>query len=130
MKALYDLYDEECRKLGRAPGPKLGRSVGTHVAEDVEAAWREVGPYILHLAKAYAAISADAAESNSPLHGLNSIEAVRASGIIRVLTPDECVEVAKTQSLALPRIIDAAKAETLPDQPLFTGGAGRIEPGR
>jgi alkanesulfonate monooxygenase SsuD/methylene tetrahydromethanopterin reductase-like flavin-dependent oxidoreductase (luciferase family) len=101
LTPLFDLYDAECRKLGREPGPKLGRSVGTHVALDVEAAWQEVGPYVLHLARAYAAISADASESNSPLHGLNSIEAVRSSGIIRVLTPDECVELAKTQSLAL-----------------------------
>jgi alkanesulfonate monooxygenase SsuD/methylene tetrahydromethanopterin reductase-like flavin-dependent oxidoreductase (luciferase family) len=101
LKALFDLYDEECRKLGREPGPKLSRSVGTHVAEDVEAGWREVGPYVLHLARAYAAISADSSESNSPLHGLNSIEAVRSSGIIRVLTPDECVELTKTQSLSL-----------------------------
>jgi hypothetical protein len=46
-------------------------------------------------------ISADSSESNSPLHGLNSIEAVRSSGIIRVLTPDECVDLAKSQSLAL-----------------------------
>lgn len=101
LKSLFDLYDEECRKLGREPGPKMGRSVGIHVAEDVDAAWHEVGPYVLHVAKAYAAISADAAESNSPLHGLNTIEAVRASGILRVLTPDESVELARTQSLAL-----------------------------
>jgi alkanesulfonate monooxygenase SsuD/methylene tetrahydromethanopterin reductase-like flavin-dependent oxidoreductase (luciferase family) len=101
MKALFDLYDEECRRLGREPGAKLSRSVGVHVAEDVEAAWQQVGPYVLHLARAYAAISADSSQSNSPLHGLNSIEAVRSSGIIRVLTPDECVELAKTASLAL-----------------------------
>jgi alkanesulfonate monooxygenase SsuD/methylene tetrahydromethanopterin reductase-like flavin-dependent oxidoreductase (luciferase family) len=101
LQLLFETYDAECRNLGREPGPKLGRSVGTHVAEDVEAAWQEVGPYVLHLARAYAAISADSSESNSPLHGLDSIEAVRASGIIRVLTPDECVELAGTQSLAL-----------------------------
>lgn len=101
LQALFDLYDEECRKLGREPGPKLARSIGVHVAEDVDQGWQEVGPYVLHQAKAYAAISADASESNSPLHGLNSIEAVRASGIMRVLTPDECVEIARTQSLAL-----------------------------
>ncbi len=96
MGELFELYDEECRKLGRAPGPRFYRSVGVHVAEDVDMGWQEAGPYILHEAKQYAAISADEKQSNSPLHGLTSIEAVRKSGVLRVVTPDECVELART----------------------------------
>ena len=34
--ALDAVYAEECRKLGRAPGPIFGRSVGTHCTEDVD----------------------------------------------------------------------------------------------
>jgi alkanesulfonate monooxygenase SsuD/methylene tetrahydromethanopterin reductase-like flavin-dependent oxidoreductase (luciferase family) len=96
VKDLYALYDEECRKLGRPPGPRLNRSIGVHVAEDSDDGWQEAGPYLLHEAMQYAAISADAKESNSPLHGLTSIEALRKSGIMRVVTPAECVALSKT----------------------------------
>ncbi len=103
--AIDDLYVEECRKLGHAPGPIFGRSVGTHCTEDPDKAWRDIGEYVLFMAKAYAAISADASESNSPMHGLDTIEKVRASGMIQVLTPDQCVELAKTRHLALMPLI-------------------------
>jgi alkanesulfonate monooxygenase SsuD/methylene tetrahydromethanopterin reductase-like flavin-dependent oxidoreductase (luciferase family) len=102
---LDTLYVDECRKRGREPGAIFGRSVGTHCTEDVEKAWRDIGDYVLFMAKAYAKISADASESNSPLHGLDTIEKVRASGMIQVLTPDQCVELARTRHLALMPLI-------------------------
>jgi alkanesulfonate monooxygenase SsuD/methylene tetrahydromethanopterin reductase-like flavin-dependent oxidoreductase (luciferase family) len=98
---LIPVYEDACRQLGREPGSVIGMSVGIHVTEDVDQGWRDVGPYVLHQARAYAAISAATSESHSPLHGLNSLEDVRASGIIQVLTPDQCVELARTRSLAL-----------------------------
>src|ERR1019366_4742045 len=97
---LDTLYVEECRKLGRTPGPMFGRSVGTHCTEDVDKAWKEIGDYVRFMAKAYAEISSDPSESNSPLHGLDTIEKVRASGMIQVLTPDQCAELAKTRHLS------------------------------
>lgn len=98
---LIPVYEQECRKLGRAPGPVITLAVGVHVTEDVEEGWEEVGRYVLHLMRAYAAISADASESNSPMHGLDTIEAVRKSGVVQVVTPDQCVELAKTKAIAL-----------------------------
>lgn len=109
---LDTVYIEECRKLGRAPGPIFGRSVGTHCTEDVDKAWRDIGDYVLFMAKAYAGISADPSESNSPLHGLDTIEKVRASGMIQVLTPDQCVELAKTRHLSLMPLISGLPPET------------------
>jgi alkanesulfonate monooxygenase SsuD/methylene tetrahydromethanopterin reductase-like flavin-dependent oxidoreductase (luciferase family) len=99
------VYIEECRKLGRAPGPIFGRSVGTHCTEDVEKAWKDIGDYVLFMMKAYAAISADPKESNSPMHGLDTIEKIRAAGVIQVLTPDQCVEMAKTRHITLMPLI-------------------------
>ena len=95
---LNALYEEECRKLGREPGPVFGRSVGIHCAEDVEEAWQEIGDYVVFMGKAYAAIGA-------PLVGLDTIEEVRVSGMIQILTPDQCVELAKTRHLALMPLI-------------------------
>ncbi len=95
------MYVEECRKLGREPGPMMQQSIGIHVAEDPERAWSQIGDHVLHLVRSYAAWSGDASESSSPLHGLNDLEAVRKAGIIQVVTPDQCVELAKQRSIAL-----------------------------
>jgi alkanesulfonate monooxygenase SsuD/methylene tetrahydromethanopterin reductase-like flavin-dependent oxidoreductase (luciferase family) len=109
---LDTVYVEECRKLGREPGPIFGRSVGTHCTEDVEQAWKDVGKYALFMAKAYARISGtDPAQSNSPLFGLDTIEKVRASGMIQMLTPDQCVELAKTRHLSLMPLISGLPPE-------------------
>lgn len=98
---LISVYVEACEMLGRAPGPILTTAVGVHVSDDVDRGWEEVGPYVLHQIKAYAAISGAAAESHSPMHGLETAEAVRNSGVIQVLTPEQCVELARRKPIAL-----------------------------
>ncbi len=102
---LIPVYQEACQQLGRMPGAIMTTAVGVHVSEDVEGGWEEIGPYALHLMRAYAAISADVSSSNSPMHGLDTLEAVRASGVVQVLTPLQCVEVAKDHALALVPLI-------------------------
>lgn len=108
---LVPLYEAECRKLGHEPGPVLPGSVGIFVAEDVERGWEEVGPYIEHHLRAYAAISADAAESNSPMHGLTTADAIRESGVFQVVTPDQSVELARTRSISLMPLIGGLDPE-------------------
>jgi alkanesulfonate monooxygenase SsuD/methylene tetrahydromethanopterin reductase-like flavin-dependent oxidoreductase (luciferase family) len=95
---LNALYQDECRKLGREPGPIFGRSVGVHCTDDVERGWKEIGDYVVFMADAYAAIGA-------PLYRSSTLEEVRASGMVRVLTPDECVELARTRHVALMPLI-------------------------
>lgn len=98
---LIPVYQDACRQCGNEPGPVMTTAIGIHVAEDVEKGWDEIGPYALYLMRAYAAISGDVSDSNSPMHGLDTMEAVRASGIVQVVTPEQCVELAKLHSLAL-----------------------------
>jgi len=105
------VYEAECRKLGRTPGPTMRTSIGVHVAEDPDAAWEDIGPHVLHLVKSYAAWGGDAAASNSPFHGLDTVEKIRAAGLVRVATPDECVELAKTKSLSLTPLISGLPPE-------------------
>jgi alkanesulfonate monooxygenase SsuD/methylene tetrahydromethanopterin reductase-like flavin-dependent oxidoreductase (luciferase family) len=88
------IYEAECRRLGREPGPIFGRSVGIHCAEDVEKGWHDIGDYVAFMAEAYAAIGA-------PLYQAKPVEEVRASGMVKVLTPDQCVELAKTRHISL-----------------------------
>lgn len=102
---LIPLYQEECRKLGREPGAILPGSVGVYVAEDVDKAWEEIGPYIAHQMVAYASLSAEASESNSPMHGLSTPEQVRKSGVFQILTPDQCVELAKSRAISIAPLI-------------------------
>ncbi|MFI5507285.1 LLM class flavin-dependent oxidoreductase [Mycobacterium sp. NPDC051804] len=53
--ALKDFYEAECRANGHEPGviqfPAPDTPTAVFVAEDVEAAWDELGPHLLHDAK-------------------------------------------------------------------------------
>lgn len=89
-------YLEECERLGVAnplvlpPGP--GRMVW--VSEDPDRTWSEIGPYLLHDAVTYA--SWQPARQRSTVHSdATSTEELRAEGVYRVLTPEECVELAR-----------------------------------
>jgi len=95
------VYEEECRKLGRTPGPVVRTAVGVHVAQDPEAAWNEIGRHVLHLIQSYAQWAGDFAVSSSPFAGIDSVEAARKSGIVQVVTPDQCVELARHKSISL-----------------------------
>ena len=101
---LEDAYLDECTRLGKPPGmcmlPAPGSATTVFVAEDVDRAWKAIGPFMLHDARMYATWLQDSAavsKSTAP-----TIEALRAeSGPYRVLTPDQAVEYARAHG-ALP----------------------------
>lgn len=90
-EAIVPLYEAECARHGTTPGPVVRPSIMVHVAEDPERAWEEILPHVVHTAQQYAAMSSDPSVSSSPWHGLDSVEAVKASGIMRVVTVEECI---------------------------------------
>lgn len=55
---LEDTYRNECARLGQAAGicviPAAGTATTIFVAEDVDRAWNEIGPFMLHDARMYA----------------------------------------------------------------------------
>jgi alkanesulfonate monooxygenase SsuD/methylene tetrahydromethanopterin reductase-like flavin-dependent oxidoreductase (luciferase family) len=86
----WQFYREECLTLGKPdPGPGM-TSQGEVVilAEDPEAAWSEIGPYFLHETNAYGAWQA-AANTEATYTAQEGIDALRAGGQYRILTPDE-----------------------------------------
>ncbi len=89
------LYEAECRKLNKTPGLVVPPSTLVHVAEDPDAAWEQIAPHVAYTASRYAALSSDPSVSSSPWHGIGSIESVKASGIIKVVTVEQCIELAK-----------------------------------
>ena len=90
-EGIVPLYHAECAKRGTTPGTVVRPSIMVHVAEDVQRAWEEILPHVVHTAQQYAAMSSDPSVSSSPWHGLDSAEAIKASGIMRVVTVEECI---------------------------------------
>jgi alkanesulfonate monooxygenase SsuD/methylene tetrahydromethanopterin reductase-like flavin-dependent oxidoreductase (luciferase family) len=94
--ALKEFYEIECRANGFEPGlaqfPVVGAPTTVFVADDVDAAWQELGSYLLH----------DATMAASYRHGDDSVASISraanvaelraAGGPYRIFTTDEAVE--------------------------------------
>lgn len=115
----WEHYRDECVKLGKPDpgafgirGPLGGQVV---LAEDVERAWGELGPYFLYEAQAYGAWEASASDPGRPATfvSMSSVEEVRESGQYRILTPGEWAK---------------ELAEEEPGMPVFHPMVGGIPP--
>lgn len=93
---LKDVYESECRANGFEPGmvqfPIEDAPTTIFVADDVDAAWKELGPYLLH----------DAVTAASYRHGDDSVASISrastvselrdANGPYRIVTTDEAAD--------------------------------------
>ncbi len=94
LPSLWKPYRQERERLG-LPVPSTG-PVGPlflHVAEDPDAAWARIRPHALHEANGYGRWMAEAAVSG-PYRPTTDADALRASGLYRVVSPEECVALA------------------------------------
>lgn len=95
-RELLEIYEEECRKLGREPrkafGPSQRLPLSIHLTEDPDRAWHQIKDHALHVVSEYAKWAAQEPNSNSPFKGLMTEEALRASGLFAVWTPDQLIE--------------------------------------
>lgn len=92
---LEGIYAEACRAAGREPGfcmvPPTDMATTVFVADDLEAAWAEVGPHLLHDVLAYAAINQGNTHTAS-LSTASTVEELRAEDRThRIVTTDEAV---------------------------------------
>jgi alkanesulfonate monooxygenase SsuD/methylene tetrahydromethanopterin reductase-like flavin-dependent oxidoreductase (luciferase family) len=92
---LAEVYNEECAKVGYTEGfVNLPAGPGfVHVAEDPEAAWAKIGPHALHEANMYESWQTPDQRSQVDVHA-TTVDEVRTSGVYKVVTPDECIELA------------------------------------
>ncbi len=94
--ALADIYRDECEKVGYTTGFFMypnGPSF-TWVAEDPDKAWAELAPYALYDATSYSSWQSGA-HDNAVALDAGSVDDLKASGMWQVVTPDECVELAR-----------------------------------
>ncbi|ORB65255.1 LLM class flavin-dependent oxidoreductase [Mycolicibacterium tusciae] len=91
--ALKDFYEAECRANGHEPGvlqfPVPGAPTAVFVADDLDAAWDELGPYLLHDAMT-AASYRHGDESVASISRAETVAALRETpGPYRIFTLDE-----------------------------------------
>ena len=90
--ALAEAYDaaatEAGNPTGRTMAPAPGAPTTVFVSTDVDRAWREIGPHLLHDATAYAAWLGDAASSSGST--ATTVDELRAeNGPYRIVDPRE-----------------------------------------
>ncbi len=92
----FETYREELRKLGK-PDPGVFPSQGDnflYVAEDPDAAWEEISPFLLHETNSYAAWIEEAG-TDAPYEVYDNTDDLRESGRYPVLTPNEVIRKAQ-----------------------------------
>lgn len=93
---LYQIYFEEAKAHGRNPYPFSPASPGfLYVAEDPEAAWRVIAPHAVHEMNSYGEWIA-ASGTDGRFAKVESADEAKASGGYAIVTPDECVALAKS----------------------------------
>ena len=95
---LAAVYDEECRRVGFEGGLAMlpGGPGFVHVSDDPERDWERIGPHALYDAQTYAAWQPPGQRSSVHVEA-RTIDDLRASGVYRVVTPDECVDLARRE---------------------------------
>ncbi len=90
---MYQHYFDEAQRLGKQPQPWWDIGFGfLHVAEDPEQSWQQLAPYLCHELNSYAEWTAQlSGEAFTPL----TPEAVRATGLYPILTPEQAIEYAR-----------------------------------
>ena len=92
---LAEVYRAAAREAGHEPGlamiPDKSGPMTLYVAKDVDRAWKEIGPFMLHDAKMYAEwMGSDTrAASHSPAQTVEELR--RENGPYRIVTPEEAV---------------------------------------
>jgi hypothetical protein len=90
IPGMREAYEESCRKHGYAPGaaffPDRNTPSVTFVADDVDAAWSELGQYLLHDAQTYAAWN-PGNETSAGFSHVTSVAELREVSASHVIVP-------------------------------------------
>ncbi len=97
-------YRESCAEFGTTPGlfinPDAGVPASCFVAEDKDAAWRELGPYLLHDAQMYASWLGDTgAITRSAARDIRTLRAEQ--GNYRIFSVEEAIAFGRRHGLLM-----------------------------
>ena len=98
-------YEAECERLGKPTGRLIRGIRSVYLSDDPERGWNEIGPHLLHYMQSYARWSESAETSASPLHGMDSLEKIRAAGVVQVVTPEQAIEIGRQGAIGLQPLI-------------------------
>jgi len=103
---LAEAYEASCRANGHEPGmtmfPSKDTASVTFVADDVDGAWDEIGPYLLHDARGYAEWNPDSETSAGISHATTVEQLRRDYRSHQILTPAEAsAQITSGESLVL-----------------------------
>ena len=99
---LATMYNDECARVGFDRGFIVmpGGPGFVHVSEDPERDWVRIGPHALHDVQTYAAWQTPGQRSQVTV-AARTVDDVRHSGVYCVVTPEECIALAKAHGRVL-----------------------------
>jgi alkanesulfonate monooxygenase SsuD/methylene tetrahydromethanopterin reductase-like flavin-dependent oxidoreductase (luciferase family) len=94
---LYGVYEAECERLGRTapPRPVPRGPLFVFVSDDPERAWQTVAPHVLYTTNSNAEWAKERGVGGTPYPPARDVAEVKANESFAVVTPDECVELAR-----------------------------------
>lgn len=95
---LVKIYKESCRALGKEPGPVIDAVSGhqfLYVTDDTDAAWHKIAPYAFHECNTYSKWAAQTGAA-TPFKVVDDIDALKATGLYQIVTPEECIALANS----------------------------------
>ncbi len=98
-------YEEAAAEFGVKDYKFIRGITSVYLTDDPERGWSELGDHLVHYMRSYAKWSVSAETSASPLHGLDTIEKIRAANMIKVCTPEQAVEIGKVRSIGMQPMI-------------------------
>ncbi len=109
---LYEIYLDHLRILGK-PAPddssRIGSASYVYLADDPERSWARIAPHAVHDANEYAGWIGN---RRGPFQPVSDPAELRARGIYQVVTPEECVALARaTGSLTFKPLVGGLDPE-------------------
>ncbi len=93
--SLAKAYREECMALGKAPGPVIGGDEvppAVFIADDVDAEWERLAPYLLHESNMYASWAAAGGANEHLYRPVDDIAGLQELHMHSVMTPEACAD--------------------------------------
>jgi alkanesulfonate monooxygenase SsuD/methylene tetrahydromethanopterin reductase-like flavin-dependent oxidoreductase (luciferase family) len=94
----YEIYKAELAKLGKPEPPPLPNQGPNflYVTDDPDRDWPIVGPYAIYTMNSYARWGAERGTGATMYDNEETLETARRNPIFQFVTPEQCVEYAKT----------------------------------